>query len=196
MLPTSLSPSPLFPLLRYQKEEVEKNASKFQLGFNCDDDSWIHWRRIRINRYSNWYSHAYSQCRLSSILIKALKRSDLQHSLRFLSVFGLLLLFIYYYCVYYWIRFQFRFQFRWFFQGACLQVTCCCCCCRRLDHFRVFNLGGLSKNFNFYFWRRVQQFNCDWVMRHWDLEWGKEIERKRERRDRRLKISQSMFEIQ
>lgn len=161
MLPSS-PPSPLLlsllpPKKTNQKAEVEKNASKFQLAFNCDDDSRIHWRRIRINRYtaygygySNWYSFGFFADCLPYWL--RLKRSDLQHSLRF---FRFIIIFIYYYCVYYWIRirFQFRFQFRWFFQGAChknwkLVVVAT----------SIFNLGGLSKFI--YFWRRVQQFNC------------------------------------
>lgn len=101
-----------------------------------------------------------------------LKRSDLQHSLRF---FRFIIIFIYYYCVYYWIRirFQFQFQFRWFFQGAChknwkLVVVAT----------SIFNLGGLSKFI--YFWRRVQQFNCGCGI--WS---GGGIEREREGGGRR-----------
>lgn len=155
MLPSSpffsSSPLPLIlPKKTNQKAEVEKNASKFQLGFNCDDDSRIHWRRIRINRYtgygySHWYSYAYS-CAWVSVFFAdclpywlRLKHSDLQHSLRFfrfIIIYLLLCLLL--------NSISISISIPMIFSGR-LPKNLLLSSPRSLQSFNLFNLGGLSK---------------------------------------------------
>lgn len=172
MLSSPLSPSlilPLLPLIPPKKTNQKAEVEKIRVNFN--------WHLIAMTT-REFIGDAFESIdtlrtatgtrtciRLACFFADCLpywlrlKRSDLQHSLRF---FRFIIIFIYYYCVYYWIRirFQFRFQFRWFFQGAChknwkLVVVAT----------SIFNLGGLSKFIDF--WRRVQQFNCGCGILEW-----------------------------